>query len=513
MRPNCLGSPPGNGANPLGRTGRCSEVANGGVATAHPIASAIGRDVLARGGTAYDAALAVSAALTVVLPQANGLGSDLFAVIRDNSVETLNASGPAADLATPERFEKAGCSVIPDRGPLSSFTVPGLVAAWSVLTERASLRLPELFAPAIRWAREGVPVTPLLGTAIAQMPWGDSDWGAVYRGRLPKGLLRQTDLARTLERVAADGGHGFYHGDLARTIEHDMIAKGGLLRFDDLDRYRLARPSPLHARYRAYDVYTTPPNSQGATELNWLARLGARRLAEMSPSECASTLLETMYPAYDFRARYIGDPDCFPLPAGWLHSGRKILPKRERGADALGQDTTAFSVFDGRMGLSVIQSNYEGFGSGHTVAGTGINLNDRGSYFTLDRTHHNVVAPRKKTFHTLMATVAVGPEVIFLGSMGGDIQPQVNVQVLSGIVDQGLSIQQAIDAPRFACPASIYLPAPVLAEAGRGLVGVPPPDRPSQVGHCQGIQVGARVLVGIDPRGEGRLRIPGVPMA
>ena len=483
----------------------------GRVATAHPISTAIGRSILEAGGNAYDAALAVSASLPVVLPQANGLGSDLFAVIRDQSIESLNASGPSAELASPERFEAAGCTAIPDHGPLASFMVPGLVAAWSFFAERATMPLPTLVAPAVHWARQGVPVTPLLATAIGGMPWADPDWQRTYRGHVVGQTLRQLDLARTLEGIALDGGHGFYHGSLAHRIEQDMLDKGGLLRFADLDRYEPTHPAPLRVRYRGYDVLTTPPNSQGATALHWLARLEDFALAAMTPSEYVAALLETMYPAYEFRARYIGDPDRLPLPPDWVE-----IPAKPPSGDAArklpysGRDTTAFSVFDGAIGLSVIQSNYEGFGSGHTVAGTGINLNDRGAYFTLDRNHHNVVAPRKRTFHTLMATAAVGPELILLGSMGGDIQPQVNVQVLSGILDRGLTVQGAIDAPRFAYPASIYGTAPLIAEAGRGLPTVPPPDYPSQMGHCQGILVGAGVAVGIDPRGEGRLRMPGV---
>lgn len=165
------------------------------VATAHPYANRIGQEILDRGGNAYDAALAISAALPVVLPQANGLGSDLFAVIRDQSVETLNASGPSADLATPERFEAAGLSAIPDRGPLASFMVPGLVAGWSFFAERASLRLPELLAPAIRCAREGVPVTPLLARAIEGMPWGDPSWQAIYGGHRLGGNTSPTGLS------------------------------------------------------------------------------------------------------------------------------------------------------------------------------------------------------------------------------------------------------------------------------------------------------------------------------
>ncbi|HLY76505.1 MAG TPA: gamma-glutamyltransferase [Thermoplasmata archaeon] len=482
----------------------------GGVATAHPISTAIGRSILRRGGNAYDAALAVSAALPVVLPQANGLGSDLFAVIRDRSVETLNASGPAAELATPERFESVGLQAIPDRGPLSSFTVPGIVAAWSFFAARATMRFSELLQPAIRLARQGIPVTPLLAAAIAGMPWSDSDWQETYRGHAEGDVLHQVNLAATLEEIAGDSGHGFYHGPLARKIERDMIEKGGLLRFGDLDGYEPACPAPLRSRYRGYDVYTTPPNSQGATALYWLARLERYSLGTMSPREYVATLIATMYPAYQFRAEYIGDPDRHPLPRDWL----AVHPRNPRSVSSTsrtldGRDTTAFSVFDGAVGLTVIQSNYQGFGSGHTIAGTGINLNDRGSYFTLDRAHHNAVAPRKKTFHTLMVTAAVGPDLILLGSMGGDVQPQVNVQVLTNVLDRGLPIQSAIDAPRFAYPASIYGSATLIAEPGRGVSPpVPAPAYPSEMGHCQGIQAGAEVAVGIDPRGEGRLPIP-----
>ena len=484
---------------------------NRAVTTAHPIATAIGEQVLGRGGNAYDAALAVSAALPVVLPYANGLGSDLFAVIHDRAVTTLNASGPAAELATPERFERAGLTTIPEHGPLAAFTVPGLVAGWSFFAERATERWPELLAPAVHLAANGVPVTPLLAKAIRRMSWADTDWRSTYRLPRAGAFLRQPQMARTLEAVASDGGHGFYHGDLARAIEGDMIRKGGLVRFADLDQYRIEYPAPLKVRYRGYDVYTTPPNSQGATALYWLNQLGRQDLGTMDPGKYVSALLETMYPAYEFRARHIGDPRYLPLPENWLDVvPRKAARSPPGGVPSNGRDTTAFSVFDGQTGLSVIQSNYQGFGAGHTVAGTGINLNDRGSYFTLDRSHHNVVAPRKKTFHTLMATVAKGPDLIFLGSMGGDVQPQVHVQVLTRIIDRGLPIQAAIDAPRFAYPATIYAGAPLVAEKGTAMPSpTPRPSDPSETGHCQGLVAGAGVTVGIDPRGEGRLNIPG----
>lgn len=479
-----------------------------GVATAHPIATAVGQAVLARGGNAYDAALAVSATLPVVIPQANGLGGDLFAVIADGGVETVNASGPAAGLATPDRFESVGLTAVPDQGPLSAFTVPGLVASWPFFLERASLRLPELLAPAIRWAREGVPVTPQLAGSIRRMPWSDADWQATYRGLEEGATLRQPHMARTLETIAADAGHSFYHGELARAIERDLVSKGGLLRFSDLDAYAIRRPPPLHLRYRGRDIYTTPPNSQGATVLVWLNLLSRRDLAGLSPEDYVAALVETMYPAYAFRAQYIGDPDRHPLPSDWL--GRAPVsghPEPASGSSA-GRDTTAFSVYDGRVGLSVIQSNYEGFGSGITVAGTGINLNDRGAYFTLDRSHHNVVAPGKKTFHTLMASAVQGPTLLLLGSMGGDVQPQIHAQVLTRVLDRGDTLPSAIAAARFAYSATIYRPGVLRAEAGVPLRPAPPLlSGPAEVGHCQGIQVGDVIEVGIDPRGEGTLAL------
>ncbi len=479
-----------------------------GVATAHPIATAVGRKVLEEGGNAYDAALAVSATLPVVIPQANGLGADLFAVVVDGAVETLNASGPAAELATPERFESAGLSAIPDQGPLSAITVPGMVASWPLFEERGTRRMADLLAPAVRWAREGVPVTPQLAGSIRRMPSSDPDWKAIYPGHAEGTTLRQPQMAHTLETVGRDGGHSFYHGEIARTIERDLVAKGGLLRFDDLDRYTFSRPPPLHLRYRGRDVYTTPPNSQGATALYWLNLLARRDLASLPPADYVAALVETMYPAYEFRATAIGDPTRHLLPSGWLDHGNGSEPGPPGSAHVGGRDTTAFSVYDGEIGLSVIQSNYEGFGSGVTVAGTGINLNDRGAYFTLDRRHHNVVAPGKKTFHTLMASAVTGRDLVLLGSMGGDVQPQVHVQVLTRLLDRMELLPSAISAPRFAYPATIYRPGRLSAEAGVPLMPLPPlPASPGEAGHCQGIQVGTSIEIGIDPRGEGLLEL------
>jgi len=486
----------------------------GAVASAHPLSTDIGRRILERGGNAFDALIAVSAALPVVQPHANGLGSDFFAVIHDGGIRCLNGSGTSAALATPERIEKAGDNSVPVHGPLSSFMVPGLIASWSALISRTTLPFRELLEPAVRLAREGFPPSESVRRAVAHTrAIGDEDWLATYGGLASQERLVQPDLARTLSTIAEDTGHSFYHGTIARAIDRDMQLKGGLLRFEDLDAFAVEWTAPLSVRYRGYDIHTNPPNSQGATALIWLNLLEREELAAADEVDYVEALLRTMPVAYRYRSKVIADPRRLPFPGELL---RPEYPYERAGAldvgPASGPDTTAFSVFDGTVGISAIQSNYMGFGSGHTVRGTGINLNNRGAYFSLDRHHHNVLAPRSRTFHTLMATVATGPRTILLGSMGGDVQPQANVQVLTRVIDRGASLASAIAAPRFAWPASIYAGAELLAEPGVSVGRVARrlgEEERSQVGHAQGIAIDGSIEVGIDPRGDGLLPVPG----
>jgi len=480
------------------------------VASAHPSSTAAGLEVLRGGGNAYDAALAVSAALPVVQPHMNGLGSDFFAVVRDGRTTAVNSSGPAGRLATPERFRSLRRKEIPDRGPLSALTVPGLVAAWSFLGARGHLRWKEDLTPAIRLAARGFPPSPSLTRAVRATPWADTDFRRVYRSVGEGRWFRQPGISRTLRKVAADEGHSFYHGDLARAICRDLSAKGGLLEPDDLDDYRLSLLPPLRVRYRGYTVETNPPPSQGATELIWLNLLARHELSSASEGHFLRALERSMYTAYGYRSKWIGDPACLAFPRSLLRPSARYRKADPAAFPHPGvSDTTAFSVFDGEVGISAIQSNYMGFGSGISIRGTGINLNNRGSYFTLDPSHPNVLAPRKRTFHTLMATVATGPRLVLLGSMGGDVQPQVNVQVLTRHIDRGQSLTESINAPRFAYPATIYGSAPLYREKGLPLPGARclRGDR-SAFGHAQGISVGEEVEVGIDPRGDGLLPLP-----
>lgn len=481
------------------------------VASAHPLSTAAGLEILRAGGNAYDAALAVSAALPVVQPHMNGLGSDFFAVVRDRHSVAVNSSGPSGRGIGPEVYRRSRLRRIPTRGPLSAITVPGLVAAWPYFGARSKLGWRRVLAPAIRLASQGFPASASLARAVRSVRWADSDFQAAYGSVRAGRWLQQPGMARTLSCIRQDEGHGFYHGGLAREICQNLRAKGGLLEPADLDRFEASVVLPLRVRYRKFTVETNPPPSQGATALIWFNLLGREDLSAMTEGRYLSTLERTMRTAYRYRARYIGDPKLRPFPKELL---RSTFPYRTRALGSAGRqgvsDTTAFSVYDGEVGVSAIQSNYMGFGSGVSIHGTGINLNDRGAYFTLDPGHPNVLAPGKRTFHTLMATVASGPRTVLFGSMGGDVQPQVNVQVLTRHLDRGDTLPEAIAAPRFAYPATIYGSAPLYREAGLALSKARIlPHRPDAFGHAQGISIlGEEVEVGVDPRGDGLVPLP-----
>ncbi len=474
------------------------------VAANHPLATRAGLEVLEKGGNVYDAAIAVSSSLVVVQPHLNGLGGDMFAVVDDGRPRSLNGSGYAAELATADYFLARGLQSIPRKGPQSSFVVPGMVSAWNLLSEQCTMKMSVLFSRAVQYAKEGFRMQDSLFDSIGRTRSEDADWVRTY-GSVTRGdTIYQKELGNTLELIAGDSGHSFYHGHLAKKIEQDMLAKDGLIRFTDMDSYGAKWVEPISTNYRGRTVYTTPPNSQGATLLFWMNMLSGKPLASMELDDYYDSLLSSMHVAYQYRSRYIGDPEHLRLPSELLSpsydyvSEKSAMPK----ADSI-SDTTAFSVYDGSGGISAIQSNYMGFGSGHTIHGTGINMNNRGSYFTLDMAHHNHLAPRKKTFHTLMATVCKGPETLYVSSMGGDVQPQTNIQIISRILDRGEELQHAISAPRFCYPASIYSASTLYAEKSLPLKGAEMvEDRNSLMGHAQGIIVSDRVIPGFDPRGD-----------
>ncbi len=471
---------------------------NSGVASSHPLSTFAGKEVLAKGGNAYDALLAVSSCLVVVQPHLNGLGGDFFSTVKDNDYYSINASGYASEKATINFFLDKGYREIPKKGHFSSLSVPGLVSAWEIISEKINLSLSEDFKRAIQFAKNGFVPSEKLKKAMKAMP-GDYDFENIYKNS--DKILYQKDMANTFNELIKTNFHSFYHGKIAKAIDKDMVSKGGLMRFDDLDKYKAEIKKPLKTKYRNYDVYTNPPVSQGLTALAWFNILNNYDLKGMNKNNYYDTLIKTMYDAYNIRKNYVYDGSVIDDVTNLKPDSSTNTYRKDNNSD-----TTAYSIYDGNIEISAIQSNYMGFGSGHTIHGTGINMNNRGSYFSLDKDNKNSLKPFKKTFHTLMGTLVSGERDIIFGSMGGDIQPEVNVQVLSRIIDLDYDIENAISYPRFAYPASIYSDSDIYYEKSLGLGKYKPvDDLNDMMGHAQGIIVGNDVSEGFDPRGDGLL--------
>lgn len=509
----------------------------GMVASSHPLASLAGLKVLEEGGNVVDAAVATSAVLSVVQNNACGLGGDLFALFRvGGRIVGLNGSGRAGERATIEFYERLGYSSIPTHGPLSAITVPGMVHAWGEMLGRyGTFELKRLLRDAVECAERGFPVTYGYAHSVesAQGVLGRyRGWAEIFLqgGRPPRpgDILVQRDLARTLRAIAEEGCSTFYRGSLLDTIIRGIEAEGGILTEEDFRRHTSSWHTPLSTEYRGVEVYETAPNSQGATVLLWLNMLEGFDLRSLKPdsAQLLSLMFRSCQLAYKERAKWIADPEYLKLPDDFLSKeyARRLLAgsggKPTAGpSSGGGGDTTYFAVMDSEGDCaSVIQSNYMGFGSGVVPKGTGFVLHNRGCYFTLKRDHHNSLRPGKRTFHTLCASIGLldGETYFCLGSMGGDVQPQIHVQLITRIVDYGLDVQEAIDSPRWAAIGTIYDENQVfyveeeyagllseLAEAGYApkVVG----RFSSLMGHAQGIvRLPSGVLMGgADPRGDG----------
>ncbi len=511
-------------------TMRKSVVANKGmVASAHHLASKAGTDVLSNGGNVVDAAITTSAVLCVVENNSCGLGGDAFVLFKLGSkIREINGSGRSARSATIERYEKEGMREIPARGPLACITVPGLVHAWGELLKFATMDLGRLLAPAIDYAENGVPLnykyveSIRLSFPIMQRYGG---WKKLFMpdGEVPAigFVLRQRDLANSLKMIAREGVRTYYDGPLAELIVKGLKRAGCLLDNDDFKKHTSTLVEPIWTEYRGTRIYETSPNSQAATVLLWLNMLENYDLRKVSDSE--SLLIETCIKAYEHRAKSIADPSFFPLPANFVskHFAKQVLSSHSEWSQSAHQkdetgDTTYFAIGD-REGnvVSMIQSNYNGFGSGVVPEGTGIVLQNRGSYFSLNSTHHNALAPGKRTFHTLCASIGErNDKTLFaIGTMGGDIQPQIHVQLMNKMLDSGIDIQEAIDSPRWFIPATIYeKPTTINFEKGLdspkkmlpGMKTKKMNDRTSQAGHANGIYFSeASILGAADPRCSG----------
>jgi gamma-glutamyltranspeptidase/glutathione hydrolase len=445
-------------------------LADNAVATSQPLATSAGVQMLQSGGNAIDAALAAAIALTVVEPTSNGIGGDLFAIVWDGlTLHGLNASGRSPAACTRERFDQF--DTMPLRGWFS-VTVPGAVSGWVELSRRfGKLSFRKLFEPAIAYARGGFPVSPI--TAVAWQRSFDRlkefpDWRATFApgGAAPAAGERFASEAhaRTLQEIALTSGESFYRGDLARQLADYAAGSGGPLTRDDLAEHRCDAVGTLSLNYHGHRLHEIPPNGQGIAALialGLLQHFDLPRLDTDSP-DCLHLQIEAMKLAFADAHRYVSDPPAMDVdPLDLLDpeylAGRAKLIDPDRAADPRhGAPKPGGTVYltaadaDGRM-ISLIQSNYFGFGSGLVVPGTGIALQNRGHGFTLQRGHPNEVGPRKRPFHTIIPGFVTrdGRPWMSFGVMGGEMQPQGHVQMMVRCVDFGQNPQAASDAPRW----------------------------------------------------------------
>jgi len=444
------------------------------VATSEVIASQAGARVLEQGGSAIDAAIAANAVLNVTEPNSNGLGGDLFAIYWDaktGKLYGLNASGWAPKALTIEHLKAKGIPSMPQQG-IDSVTVPGVVDGWTKLHDRWG-RLPwrDLFQPAIFYASNGFAVGEIIHA------WWDGDRDGLLKnpesthvflpgGKAPETgeLFHNPDVARALTLVADHGEAVFYKGEIAKAILKTSADLGGSMTADDLASYSAEWVEPIHTTYRDWTVYELPPNGDGVAALEMLNIMEQTQPAADGPHSAAElhTRIEAMKLAYADVKHYVGDPRFSKIPVSELLS-KELAAKRAALIDpehanctvapaALGtSDTTYFSVVD-REGniLSIIQSNYNNFGSNVTVQGMGFALQNRGGLFSLDPQSANALAGRKRPFHTIIpAFMEKGDQHIGFGIMGGLNQPLAHAQFVSNVADYHMNIQAAMEEPRF----------------------------------------------------------------
>ena len=447
----------------------------GMVATGQPLAAQAGLQILQQGGNAIDAAIASAACLTVVEPTANGIGSDLFAIVhKDGSLYGLNASGPAPQLMSAEAVRKAGYDALPRFG-VQPVTVPGAPAGWAELSRRfGRLPLTTVLEPAIAYAEEGFPLSPVLAKSWARaydvyakhLKGPEyAAWFATFapQGRAPKPgeMWRSPHHAATLRAIAETGALSFYQGELAERMEQCFKDFGGYLRAADLAAYRPEWVNPISVSYRGYDIWELPPNGQGLVALMALNMLQHDEFTVKETPATYHRQIEAIKLAFADALEFITDPTHMTVSVEMLLSQAYARSRRELIGDRAGEPTAgspprggtvylATADADGAM-VSLIQSNYMGFGSGIVVPGTGISMQNRGHTFSLDSTRANYLEPGKRTYHTIIPGFvtqngrAIGP----FGVMGGFMQPQGHVQVIMNAIDFHLNPQAALDAPRW----------------------------------------------------------------
>jgi len=439
------------------------------VVTPHPLATAAGVDALRAGGTAVDAAVAANAMLAVVYCGSCGIGGDAFALVwepGEGRLHGFNGSGRSPAALTIEAVRRAGFDEMPIRGPLA-ITVPGAVDAWVQLLERFGRRsLADALLPAAAAAEDGYALTGITAGSIAvSMPFFDDDARAVFGSAGgPGATFRQPMLAGSLRAIADRGRDAYYGGPIGAEVARAIENAGGVMTADDIAGHRGDWVAPISTTYRDVEVATIPPNSQGIAALMALNVLSALDWPIGAPlsAERLHAQLESVKVAWSERDRCVADPDrgladprqlLSAEHASWLAS--RLSPDRAQRftpTNPPGGGTVYLCAADGDgMMVSLIESNYMGFGSGVMGGSTGIMLQNRGAYFSLDPDHPNALAPRSRTLHTLMPGMLMrdGRAEVAIGAMGGDGQPQTMVQLVQGLVDDGLDPQEVVDRPRF----------------------------------------------------------------
>ena len=447
---------------------------NGMAATSQPLATQIALDILKQGGSAIDAAIAANAALGLMEPTGCGIGGDLFAIVWDAKTQQLhglNASGRSPHELSLDYFLEKGYTSIPAYGPLP-VSVPGTVDGWFELHDKfGKLPMEAVLAPAIRYAREGFPVSELIayyleisGRRFAEYPNFKETWAP--NGQTPrKGeIFKNPFLADTYEKIAKGGRDAFYKGEIAKTTVRFIREQGGFLSEKDLADHNSEWIAPVSANYRGYDVWELPPNGQGIAALQMLNILEGYDVKGMGfgSADYIHAFVEAKKLAYEDRAQYYADPAFYEMPLERLLSKtyaderRKLIdPMRAARRYDPGRldpgNTIYLTVADkeGNM-ISLIQSNYRGMGSGMVPPGLGFMLQDRGELFSLDKNHRNAYEPHKRPFHTIIPCFITkdGQPWVSFGVMGGDLQPQGHVQIVVNLIDFGMNLQEAGDAPR-----------------------------------------------------------------
>jgi len=466
---------------------------NGMAATSHPLATQVAINILQKGGSAVDAAIAANAVLGLVEPTGCGIGGDLFAIIWDNKkneLKGLNASGKSPQSLQLNDFDNL--DEIPYLGPLP-ITVPGAVDGWFEMHDKyGKLSMLELLQPAIDYAKEGFPVSETVAWLWNENSQSRTEFKGFMEVFMPEGrapkkgeIFKNQALASTYMRIAENGRDEFYKGQIARDIDQFMKENNGYLSYSDLENHKSEWVDPVSTNYRGYEVYELPPNTQGIAALQLLNILEGYDISSMgfASKEYIHTFVEAKKLVYEDRAAYYADPDFSNTPINYLISKeyakkrrQLINPKKAAKSITAGDlplengDTIYLTVADkdGNM-VSLIQSNYGDMGAGLTPPNLGFSFQNRGQLFSLKEGHPNVYAPNKRPFHTIIPAFVTKDNKPYLsfGLMGGSMQPQGHAQIIVNLVDFGMNLQEAGDAARIRHSGSSQPTDEIMKDGGK----------------------------------------------